>query len=354
MRMRSFDIRGLATTIRTHRSVWGTVLLALLLLALSPRGFTQEQGAALKLPKGVESLDLPYLGDKGVMEKLSKAPSGLITNVTTSQEGKNLVVAVSSSCQPAYQEFNLSNPSRLVVDFLNVENRASVQNYPIAAAGVKQLRIRQFQSTDPKIARLVFDLDKSYGSHEIAADSQGVRITFHPGAGPAAEAPKTAAPAPAPTTLSADSGSKRPVAPEGLKAPAPTPASTAANVDPSSRRPAAPQKLEQTPAIAAQPPDTLPAVIPVISDLSASEIPQSALASASSQPSDIPASPHLSAYQLWSRRQARFTRPLSAQMGAAIHGTPIQNAAAEHAGGRARSTPAAFAMRCVQVVTRLR
>jgi len=256
MRMRSVNIRSLATTTKAGRHVWGIILIPLLLAAF-PLGYAQ-QTTTPKTLKGMDNLDLPYLSDKSAAEKIASAPAGFITEVSTSQEGKNLVVAVNSSCQPSFQEFDLSNPARLVVDFLNVENRASVLNYPIGSAGVKQLRVRQFQSVDPKITRLVFDLDKGYGNHEIAAGSQGVRIVFHPADSSTADAPKPPAPAPAATARNTDFGSKH--------------------------SPAEP-RISPMPARVEQEGDSLPPIVPVISDLSVSEIPQSALATASSQPS---------------------------------------------------------------------
>ncbi len=258
MRMRSVDIRGMATTTTVQRGLWGTVLLPLLLLAFSPGGFPQENTPAPKPPKAIENLDLPYLGDKGAMEKLVKAPAGYITNVSTTQEGKNLVVSISSSCQLAYEEFDLSNPPRLVVDFLNVENRTAILNYPVDVAGVKQFRVRQFQTADPKIARLVFDLDNGDGHHEIAAGSQAVRITFQPSNHTTAETPKPTAPPSAATVPGVESGSKRPAT--GQRA---TPVTTRTQ----------------------QEADTSAPVVPVISDLAISEIPQSALVSASAKPS---------------------------------------------------------------------
>ncbi len=274
MRMRSVNIRSLVTTTRVRRRVLCMVLLPPLLLALMAAGYGRQEAVAQKTLKGVENLDLPYLSDKGVAEKIATAPAGFISAVTTNQEGKSLVVSVSSSCLPSYQEFDLSNPARLVVDFLNTENHAAVLSYPLGAAGVKQLRIRQFQSTDPKIARLVFDLDKNYGNHEISADSHGVRITFRSAEGSTTSAPKPQAAAPAVTAPAADPGSKTPVT--------------------------AP-KITSIPARAEQEAETPPAVVPIISDLAASEIPQSALATAATKPSvrvqppqikEKPAPPH--------------------------------------------------------------
>jgi type IV pilus secretin PilQ/predicted competence protein len=256
MRMRSVNIRNLAATILASRHLWGIILIPIVLAAF-PFGYAQ-QATAPKTPKGMDNLDLPYISDKGVADKIATAPVGFINEISTSQEGKNLVITVNSSCQPSFQEFELGNPARLVVDFLNVENRASVLNYPIGSAGVKQLRVRQYLSVDPKIARLVFDLDRGYGNHEIAANSQGVRIVFHPAEGGAIESPKPPAPALAAATQNIDAGLK------------PAPATA---------------KMSQIPAHTEPETDSPPPLVPVISDLSVSEIPQSALVTASAQPS---------------------------------------------------------------------
>ena len=180
MRMRIVRNTGLVATKKNSCRAWGMLWLLLLLPALSREGIAQDTAPGLKPGKGGEILNVPYLGNKEAMEKLSKAPAGFISDVTTTQEGGNLVVSIASSRQLTYQEFSLNNPSRLVVDFFGADNRASILNFPVAAAGVKRLRVRQFQYTDPKIARLVFDLDKNYGNHTIAVGDNHVRILFHP------------------------------------------------------------------------------------------------------------------------------------------------------------------------------
>jgi len=253
MRMRSVNQMDLAATAHVRRRFFG-FLLAALLLACFTGGFAQQPAVGQKLSKAADNPDLPYLAEKGVAERLAKAPVGFISEVSTSQEGKDLVVSVRSNCELSFQEFNLSNPSRLVVDFHNVENRASVLNYPIGAAGVKQLRVRQFQSTDPKIARLVFDLDKEEGAHEITADSQGTRIVFHAATPAAGDVPGS----PAPTVISGTNGG--------------------------SKHAPAPAKTNNAPLRAEPELETPAGIVPIISDLSVSEIPQSALATASSAP----------------------------------------------------------------------
>jgi len=258
MRMRFVDVIGLASTTKGSGRLWGVVLLPLLLLAFSQEGITQETTAASKSPKAAEASDVSRLKDPGAVEKPRQAPAGIITSVSANQEGNNLVVTVGSSSQLAYQEFTLDNPSRLVVDFLNAENRASALNYPVGAVGVKQLRIRQFQGSDPKIARLVFDLEENFGDHEIAAVDHGMCITFHPAESAGSSAPKSLAPTPTSAGSGADSRSKRPTT--GRQAVPSTPGN---------------EHAAEAPV----------ATVPVISDLSVSEIPQSALASASQEPS---------------------------------------------------------------------
>jgi type IV pilus secretin PilQ/predicted competence protein len=254
MRKRSVDDRDPAITIACSRLL-PAMLMVLLVFAAS--GSAEQAATALKLSKAAENLDLPYLSDKEVAAKMANAPAGYISDVATKPDGKNLVVSVVCSGELSFQEFNLSNPSRLVVDFINVENRASDLSHAIGTAGVRQLRIRQFLSADPKIARLVFDLDKTYGSHEITSHDQAFQIVFHPTDGVVPDNRQASAPAPAPNL------------PENSTA---------------SKPPAAVPKTAPAPARSEPEADTLAAVIPVISDLSVSEIPQSALATAASQP----------------------------------------------------------------------
>ena len=249
MRMRCINDRGLATATFRKSSFWGTILIPLLLLSFSQDGITQETTAPVQARKSADSPDIPYLAEKTIAERLKEAPLGFISNVSTSREAGQLVVSIEASCQPAFQEFSLGNPPRLVVDFLNMENRAPVLNQAVGAGGVKQFRIRQFQSSDPKITRLVFDLEQSYGNHEVANGNKGVLITFRPDQRASADAPRET--------------ESHPTAETKVSAPA---------------RRAEPQQERESQEI--RPPVTAP----VISDLSVSEIPQSALASAAAAP----------------------------------------------------------------------
>ncbi len=255
MRTRLVPTNGLNSAARASRFRGWALLFPLLVIAVPNLGMSQAAAGNPKLPKKAENLEVSYSGAKGAVAKPHDDPAAFITSITTSQAGRDLVVSVGSSRQLAYQEFNIDGPARLVLDFMNAENKVTTLNYPVSAAGVKQLRIRQFQTSEPKIARLVFDLDKNYGSHEVAADVQGMHITFH--ASETSAQPRPEASSVPPAAHPSQAGAH----PPGMQQ----------KVAATSRDEAG----EETPG----------SVMPVISDLAASEIPQSALASATAEPS---------------------------------------------------------------------
>jgi hypothetical protein len=135
-----------------------TLLLAALIIA------TPENRAAQKSRNGSSSSSV-----------------AAITDVKTAVEGSNLIVSILSDRPVSHEQFKLSNPSRLVVDFPGAENRVTFFKLPINAMSVKQLRLRQFQAADPKITRLVFDLEENHGKHEILNEGNALRIVFHKG-----------------------------------------------------------------------------------------------------------------------------------------------------------------------------
>jgi type IV pilus assembly protein PilQ len=62
---------------------------------------------------------------------------------------------------------------------MNVECRVPFLQLPVNAAQVKRVRVSQFQDSDPKIARLVFDLENQNVKHEVFAENNQVRVIFH-------------------------------------------------------------------------------------------------------------------------------------------------------------------------------
>ena len=250
MRMRFSDQKDEAIK-RVGINMRESVILSILLIAMSglaPAQDASKAGAAGSLPYAAVLKDI-----------MAAAPAGYIGEIQAQKDKEDLVVVVRTSTRLAYQEFRLDNPSRLVVDFLNAENRAPVSSLPIHADAVSRVRVRQFQDSDPKVARLVVDISDSQLGHQIQAGEDSLRIVF-PGA---IKAPKPAA--------------------QAAKAPENSPASAqpaqAEHVQP---------VADKTESGGTQAGETREPASPVISDLGMAEIPQSSLAAA---PQSRPAPP---------------------------------------------------------------
>jgi len=224
-----------------------SILLLMLIVPLSTDGVAQK---LQEITPAAEALRVPNTPGVAKLSGTAKPGIGIISNITKSQQGKDLVVSLETDSALAHQEFFVDNPARLVIDFPNAENQVSFLQMPIQSQKVKKLRIRQFQSSDPKIVRLVFDLEDGFGKYEVASNEKEFQIRFRP----------------------ADASA--PVAP-AKKAETSTVPSSNTNV--SSVKPAS----DHSPAT-----KNLKADEPVIRDLSSSEIPISALATA--KPEDKP------------------------------------------------------------------
>ncbi len=184
-----------------------STILCLLLLGIAGQGAEQKPVGVPQ--QAAPAMPAPGQPQTGKLGKTAKLPAALaITGVTTSKENDNLVVSVATSGLVEHKEFLLDNPARLVVDLMNVESRVPFLQLPINSAQVDKLRVRQFQSANPMIARLVFDLEDGVGKHEVLADDHSVRVVFHPPAQPVAAnepaqekatAPKNAKPKSAPS-----------------------------------------------------------------------------------------------------------------------------------------------------------
>jgi type IV pilus secretin PilQ/predicted competence protein len=180
MKIRSARIKDLAS-IRRKGAFMGT-LLCLLAFAvpridnaqdkLSAARASQPQSTAVPLP-GNAAKD-PSGGKTA--EKLS---IGAITDVTVAPDDSRVTVIVATDRLLAPQEFILENPPRLVLDFPKTQNKIAFTQLPIRAASVKRLRIQQFQSMPDPIARVVFDLEEGYGTHELNTNKDSVRLVFN-------------------------------------------------------------------------------------------------------------------------------------------------------------------------------
>jgi N-acetylmuramoyl-L-alanine amidase len=86
--------------------------------------------------------------------------SSQITSISAQTAGGVLQVKVDAT-GPIQVETNvLTNPDRLVVDFLNSALRTDAREYPVNGAGVMRIRTAQFQ-IKPYVSRMVFDLNEA-------------------------------------------------------------------------------------------------------------------------------------------------------------------------------------------------
>jgi hypothetical protein len=229
---------------------------SLAVLAFGFEGDAQKPSGTLQPPAGVESVNLSGAGSApSLPKKMAATPVVAITDVTSSQDAGKLTISVSANGPISHQESLIPNPPRLVVDLQNAELASPYFDLKVDAAGVRKVRVRQFQSSEPKIARMVVDLDENHGKPEVTVDDRFVRVAFpDPGSNaPSAAQSKPAAP-PVEKSPSVTSGAAKP----------PAPASSPAK-----------------------------AASPVIRDLSVSEIPRSSLSSvvAEARPQPVPAAP---------------------------------------------------------------
>jgi hypothetical protein len=177
-------VEGIRTAGARCRSKASFMLTLIALFALSGEVIAQQgQGSAIpqSSPAPILASALPGSSIKPATSA-EEAPLGVIKDVMTAEDNGDLVVTILADRPMEHQEFMVDNPSRLVIDFTNAENRVPFWQLPVNHAHVRRLRVAQFQDTEPKIARVVFDLDEGYGKHEIERDAGSLRIRFESGA----------------------------------------------------------------------------------------------------------------------------------------------------------------------------
>jgi len=106
----------------------------------------------------------PIFAALGAWTKFEEADQTLyvssqITGITSQVEGGEMRLQVDATGPIATETNVLTNPDRLVVDFLQAALRTQAREIPINAAGVQRIRTAQFQ-VKPYVTRLVFDLSQ--------------------------------------------------------------------------------------------------------------------------------------------------------------------------------------------------
>jgi type IV pilus assembly protein PilQ len=163
-------------------------------------------------PAAVETPTIVAAGPSAATRRASR-----ILEVTPGDEGGQFAVTVRADGALRYQDFFLGNPDRLVLDFKDVTSKA-MRPIEVNTDPVRKVRLGQFSTASPKIARLVLDLS-SRAPYRIIEGADGMKIVFGEG-----ETPKPAPLASLRSDAEAQSEADVPSAPPALLLPAPAPA----------------------------------------------------------------------------------------------------------------------------------
>lgn len=95
-----------------------------------------------------------------------------IQNIDIKKDGGQLSVVVDYQGKVEVKYFELKAPKRLVLDLINAVNAVPVDTISVKFDPVESIRIGQFRSTQPKIARVVFDLNSDPQYQVVPSDTR--------------------------------------------------------------------------------------------------------------------------------------------------------------------------------------
>lgn len=158
--------------------------------------------------------------------------------------GETVHVTIIPTEKTRYSYFELSSPSRLVVDFHGAENDLTFKERAVGSAGVERIRASAYRNKSRAATRVVFDLARRVPFKVLSDDEGVVRVTFGESA-PAVSHSVTAAAVPVPV----------PEAPKPQRRPAPAQQAAA----PEAAKPKAAAALPQGTAVQLASNDLIPA-----------------------------------------------------------------------------------------------
>ncbi len=223
---------------------WRPIAIMVLALASAAVGLAQRKPDLLRTPmdSGAASVSGAEIKEKAGITSQGAAAAAL-SAISAARENGKVVVTVSAKGPVDYRSFTLSNPRRLVVDFVNTGLALPFRELPVNMAAVKQIRVSQIQVDDHKVARVVFDLDDVKKiNHQIVSEGQTVKILFPADAAASSTSPVAATLPPA----KAAAKEKTAAAP---KPQPPVPAKTAASTKPVQKPSAAPPATAKSVAV---------------------------------------------------------------------------------------------------------
>jgi len=98
---------------------------------------------------------------------------GVLERILISKEADRLEVKILFNILTIRHQFELTNPNRLVIDFINLEKINAASSYKVNHLGVLAIRTGMFK---PNIARVVFDMAGEIPSYFIESIEGGVMV----------------------------------------------------------------------------------------------------------------------------------------------------------------------------------
>lgn len=129
----------------------------------------EENPQTVPAPPVAKAAEMPAVTPGGPVEVREVSIS--------SGENSETFVDVATQGQARYRVFQLSNPSRLVVDFEGARHASRPKTYAANSALLSGVRVGQFRAKDPSVVRVVADLtgDPIY---DVQKTASGVRIAL--------------------------------------------------------------------------------------------------------------------------------------------------------------------------------
>ncbi|GAG53739.1 unnamed protein product [marine sediment metagenome] len=101
--------------------------------------------------------------------------TGLLNKISLTKEENTLEVDIIFGPYTSHRHFELSEPNRIVLDLINIEDILSDRHLEVNDFGIQTIRAGMFKTN---AARVVFDLKDKLSPYKITKTKKGLKITF--------------------------------------------------------------------------------------------------------------------------------------------------------------------------------
>jgi len=103
------------------------------------------------------------------------ANPGVLKDIQVMNNSSGLEVRIILTALTSHKAFELSSPTRLVLDLYGIAKVAAVPEITVGAGGIRRIRAALFSQD---ISRVVFDMDDKRPRYEIVKVAEGLKVTF--------------------------------------------------------------------------------------------------------------------------------------------------------------------------------